>query len=362
MSLFDTPPLGELPPLEPGAPSAIEVCYNIGGAGLGVRRAGFTERLLNVEVDPLRVEIARANGHDVMLADIADIAWADYAGATLVTGGPPCQPFVKGQFGKDLREYDPRDCLPLMLDVVAEVRPTFVVIENIAQLAGAKNVGYVNHIYERIVDLGYDAEWDVIDCADYGTPQHRRRWVLLAAEAGTPITWAEPMFGPGRPFPHRTVADAFGWTPGWCHFCEVELDACAMHGERARREAAERLPKDVAPGQVWPGIVFDHEPWEWERPALTIMGRPLLNAPGTRANAGNGALRGQNDGVRCTLAEMARIQGLPADYNLAGPKSAVAKAIGQVFPPQAAEAIIRELVRPVLGDSIAPALEAGSVL
>lgn len=59
--------------------------------------------------------------------------------------------------------------------------------------------------------LGYAVEWRTLVACDYGTPQRRTRFFLIARSDGHPIVWPEPTHGPGL-LPYRTAADIMDWT------------------------------------------------------------------------------------------------------------------------------------------------------
>lgn len=347
MTLFDD----FLPPAPPvTAPRSLELCFGIGGMGIGIERAGFRQDLaLGIELNEAAYETAKANGHShVIWEDITRVSYRQHEGLTLLAGGVPCQPFSHMAHG--LRDLDPRDCWPTAVRAIAEARPDVAIFENVKGMAFEKNRAYLTVIVDAISDLGYDVEWRVINCADYGTPQNRLRFVLIAVKRGMPLVWAEPVYGTPkqvaageRLIPHRTIAQAWGWPDDDPRRYENE-------GVRERIQRETRRPMEKGVKQSWSAILLPHEPYMWERPATTLLGRLLLTAPGTNANAVNGSLKGQNDGTPITPWQMARLQGLPADWTYVGNQGQVAKQLGNVFPPQPAEALARAATRHLLGD------------
>jgi DNA (cytosine-5)-methyltransferase 1 len=95
----------------------------------------------------------------------------------VVTAGFPCQPFSTA--GKQLGELDERNMWPDTLRVIREVRPRFVLLENVASLVSNS---YFGRIQGDLAESGYDARWDCISAADVGAP-HRRRRVWIVAHA-----------------------------------------------------------------------------------------------------------------------------------------------------------------------------------
>jgi DNA (cytosine-5)-methyltransferase 1 len=96
----------------------------------------------------------------------------------LVCGGFPCQPVSLA--GKGLAQADSRWLWPAFADVIRQLRPAYVLVENVPGLLG-RGMG---DVLGDLAVLGYDAEWDCIPAAFVGAPHIRNRVWIVAYPAG----------------------------------------------------------------------------------------------------------------------------------------------------------------------------------
>ena len=190
-------------------PKAIDLFSGCGGLTLGLKQAGF--RVVGaVENDPLAVETYRANHKHVVIwkQDIRQLAAAEVmrrlkiepGQLDLLAGCPPCQGFstmttLNGRIGQE----EQNDLVFEFLRFVRVLRPKSVMLENVPKLA--KNRRFKT-LHAELQKLGYEINHAVLNAANYGVPQRRRRLILVAA-MGIRI----PFGSPGRR--KRTVREAF---------------------------------------------------------------------------------------------------------------------------------------------------------
>ena len=177
-------------------PTSVELFAGAGGLTYGLHRAGF-RGLAQVEMNPNACKTLRtmqrkgAIEGDVIEADANTVDFHQWKGADLVAGGPPCQPFSSA--GKRLGPDDLRDGWPIFLRAVEEIQPKHVLAENVKNLLSGEFEEYRDAIVGKLNALGYEAEWKLVNAADYGVPQLRERVFLTAWKKGAkPFRAPEP--------------------------------------------------------------------------------------------------------------------------------------------------------------------------
>ena len=161
--------------------TAIELCAGGGGQALGLEMAGF-HHAAAVEYEPHFCTTLRKNRPhwNVVQQDIRNFRCEDYANIDLLAGGVPCPPFSIA--GKQLGSDDERDMFPAALAIIEKIRPRAVLLENVPGLASAKFEDYRRGLLTKLSKFGYQPEWKVLQAADYGVPQLRPRFILVALQ------------------------------------------------------------------------------------------------------------------------------------------------------------------------------------
>lgn len=169
-------------------PTAIDLFSGCGGLTTGLKQAGFNV-LGAVEVDPLSVETYQANhsGVEVWNSDIKALECSrllsklqlERGHLGLLAGCPPCQGFSSLRTNNGARAItDSRNDLILeMLRFVDALLPKAVMLENVPAIAHDKRFRLFCNKMKR---MGYVGSYYVLNAADYGVPQRRRRLIYLA--------------------------------------------------------------------------------------------------------------------------------------------------------------------------------------
>jgi len=148
----------------------------IGGLDLGLERAGM-ECIWQVENDDYCNRVLEEHWPDVpRYGDVHDVGRHNLETPDLICGGFPCQPVSLA--GKRKAQADPRWLWPEFARVVDELRPRYVLVENVPglyTLGGAE-------VLADLASLGYDAEWDAIPAAAVGAPHLRYRVFIVAVD------------------------------------------------------------------------------------------------------------------------------------------------------------------------------------
>ena len=179
-------------------PKVIDLFAGVGGMSLGFENQGFEVVIAN-EYDESIAKAYKENHKKtkMVVGDITSLnleeVFGKYAGQIdAVIGGPPCQGF--SQKGQRKTIHDERNFLfKYYVKVVELVQPKYFVMENVPNLLTAEN-GYFRKELENLFNsMGYQLKMGVLNAADYGVPQNRRRAVIIgkkdavAPELPTPL-------------------------------------------------------------------------------------------------------------------------------------------------------------------------------
>lgn len=165
--------------------TAVDLFSGGGGLTVGMKKAGF-EVVGAVEIEKSAILTYKANHPEVNLFDQdirllrgKDLLKLSPTGRVdLLAGCPPCQGFSSLTY--KYKEVDPRNFLIReMSRLVDEVRPLAVMMENVPGLIQKGNFLF-RQFTKKLERLGYVIHYQVLQVADYGVPQSRRRLVLLA--------------------------------------------------------------------------------------------------------------------------------------------------------------------------------------
>ncbi|QQE49090.1 DNA (cytosine-5-)-methyltransferase [Micrococcus luteus] len=312
------------------APRVVEICAGAGGQALGLELAGF-DHALAVELDSTAAATLKANRPewDVRVGDVADRnVWdpADFSKdgprgpVDLLAGGVPCPPFSVA--GKQLGASDERDLFAWAIEQVEVMRPRAILLENVKGLSQSKFAAYRQHVLERLWDFGYDAEWELINAADFGVAQLRPRFVLVAMEPEDfrHFHWPELSVAP------VTVGEALGdlmSASGW-EGAETWIKGAGGVGPTIVGGSKRHGGADLGPTRAKQA---------WAR--LGVDGRGIADAaplPGDSFAVG----------PRLTLDMVKRLQGWVGEeysWSFEGRKTSIYRQIGNAFPPPVARAI-----------------------
>ena len=319
-------------------PLMIDLFCGAGGMTLGFVRAGFRPAFA-VDTDPAAVATYQANfGCHVVQGPIESVT--HYPPADVIIGGPPCQGF--SQLGKRL-PHDPRNQLwRYFMESVNLLRPAAFVIENVPQLLTSQEYA---EICREARELGYQIDGKVLNAADFGVPQTRKRAIVVGCRAGSPHFPAQTHWNPekGVPFnrkPWRTVKDAIGDLPLIPDGRDLHIGrnptAKSLLRYAAIPEGGNRwhMPRELQPGcwirKTRGGTDLMGRLW-WNRPAFTIRTEFFKPEKGRYLHP-----EAQRP---ITHREAARLQTFPDDFEFLGSKIEIARQIGNAVPPDLAFAV-----------------------
>jgi DNA (cytosine-5)-methyltransferase 1 len=155
----------------------------IGGLELGLEWAGLGPTLWQVERDPsARHWLAEHWPDAIRHDDVCAVGAHNLTPVDLICGGFPCQPHSVA--GKRQGSNDERDLWGEFGRVVRELRPSYVVGENVPGLLTSDGGRFFNRVLSDLAALGFDVEWDVLSAADVGAPHLRERLFIVATSRG----------------------------------------------------------------------------------------------------------------------------------------------------------------------------------
>lgn len=169
--------------------SFIEICSGMGGLSSGLP-ANFKANALIERWKPACEILATRKPHwagAIRNSDARDFPFAQFAGKTgLFIGGPPCQPWSRS--GIKQGDLDERDLMGRTPDFIAALAPEAFVFENVPGLIEGANLEYFEDLLERLRNpapgIRYAVIAAVLNAADFGVPQVRRRLILIGIRGG----------------------------------------------------------------------------------------------------------------------------------------------------------------------------------
>lgn len=346
----------------------IDLFAGAGGLTLGFtddRLGGGFECVFGVDNDAAAVKTHNMNfGPHGICANIE--AWLDMGpdipSADVVVGGPPCQGFSllnKKRHGDERRAlWEP------FMDVVDGSGARAFVIENVEGLLRSPEF---QDIKARAKDLGFEVVSEILNAADYGAPQSRRRTIIVGWKRGD--IGAHLEFPPARTHSSptsdddlpswRTVKDAISDLPDpegtEIRKCKAPLDLhfgrnptpMSMERYRAVPPGGNRFDLQKNAPHITPkcwirkksgGTDLFGRLW-WDRPSVTIRTEFFKPEKGRYLHP--------EKHRPITHREAARLMGFPDDFQFVGSKIEIARQIGNAVPPHLAGAVAK-IVRSIL--------------
>jgi len=313
--------------------TVIELFAGAGGLALGMETAGLKTIFLN-EIDKDCVETLKTNRPNWNVAH-KDIKELDFTGMSsdVVTGGFPCQAFSLA--GKKLGFEDTRGTLFFeFARAVKKIKPKMFVAENVAGLKYHDCGRTLSTMISVLESFGYKIKYDILNAANYGVPQKRKRLFIVGTRSGIKFEFPE------KEKTLRTLRDALKNVP----------KSKGYDFTPRRKEILSHVP----PGGSWVNLPIEMQKEymgksffssggrrgmarriSWDEPCLTLTTSPHQK---------------QTDRIHpeetrpFTIREYARIQTFPDDWKFVGDISSQYRQIGNAVPVKLAEEMGRCII------------------
>lgn len=331
------------------------------GLDLGLEQAGL-ETLLTCEFDKWARRTIEANRPDLpLLGDIWQYTSTEirqFAGLTaseeidVIAGGPPCQAFSTA--GQRRGFEDERGNVFLhYVDLCLELRPRYIVIENVRGLLSAPMKhrphvlrgdgfpdlaadelpgGALRFVLHMLRAANYEVSFNLYNAANFGTPQTRERVIIVCSRDGSRVPHLSPTHS----------GDGFGDLPPWTTFREAVAGLPEAQHHLTFPEDRLRFYRMLGPGQYWKHLPAElqHEALgnayfsgggktgffrrlAWDKPSPTLVTHPAMPATDLAHPELDRPL---------SIEEYKRIQQFPDAWSIEGPLVQQYKQVGNAVP------------------------------
>ena len=320
----------------------IDLFSGAGGFSLGFDNSGF-QNVFSIDIEPSFCETYNHNfqRHNLIQKDICDVTDSElkylkeHDEIDVVIGGPPCQGFsIAGNIGRKFIE-DPRNKLfKEFARVVKVIEPSYFVMENVARLYNHNKGNTRKEIIDDFKNLGYKVECKILNSADYGVPQVRKRIIFIGTKNNQEI-----LFPKKEVDKYVTVKEALSSYPKLESGQESKIpNHIAMsHSEQMLHKMSfvtDGGDRNEIPEQIRPksGDVRKYIKYSSNKPSVTVTGdmRKIFHYEQNRA---------------LTVRELAKLQSFPDDFEFKGAKISQQQQVGNSVPPKMAEAIASVIIK-----------------
>jgi DNA (cytosine-5)-methyltransferase 1 len=318
----------------------IDLFSGSGGFSLGFDREGF-ENIFSLDIEPNFCKTYKQNfpTHNLIEEDICKISNNDITKLVknkrvdVIIGGPPCQGFsIAGNIGRKFID-DPRNQLfKEFARVVKVVQPSFFVMENVARLYTHNKGETRKEIVSAFQEMGYNVKCEILNSADYGVPQIRKRIIFIGSLINSKIKFPEKEVEE-----YKTVIEALDKFPklNSGEKSDIPNHIAMSHTEQMLTKMSyisdggdrNEIPVEIRPKT---GDVRKYIKYKSNKPAVCVTGdmRKIFHYEQNRA---------------LTVRELAELQTYPSDFIFMGSTISQQQQVGNSVPPKMAQAIAKTI-------------------
>lgn len=307
---------------------AVSLFTGCGGSDFGLHQAGISVEFAN-DILPYARDVYLANlpETDYQVRDIAEIN--SFPKSDFLVGCYPCQGFSQGGARKADRKVN--YLYRQFVRALKLIKPKVFVVENVSGMQRADFSHLLRAQLTQFRLAGYRVSWQIMNSADYGTPQERKRIFIVGmrSDLGTKFIFPNPTHGVNSTKNYVTIGHAIGDMPEWpegeywkdpFHWYYLSRNRRRDWGEVSKTIVSH--PRHMPLHPVSPKLTRIHtDKWVWseDKPAR-----------------------------RFSYREAARLQGFPKDMIFPSTERSSLReryrVIGNAVPPQLFQSIAQELV------------------
>ncbi|MEM8778355.1 MAG: DNA cytosine methyltransferase [Cyanobacteria bacterium P01_G01_bin.49] len=278
----------------------IDLFAGSGGLSLGFEAQGFKTYGFELNQDCCETYNKNLNGQCTQTVLTTE---TQLTTASVIIGGPPCQPFSVG--GKQKGLTDSRDGFPIFINAIKQVKPEIFLFENVRGLL-YKNKLYFEKIIQNLQSLDYVIEWKLLNSVNFGVPQNRERLIVVGHRG----KFRFPQLITAKVSAGEALQELAFQTPTESKFLTPSMDKYIAKYEKA---SCCRRPRDL----------------HLDKPARTLTCRNLAGATGDmqRIRLPDGRRR------RLLVREAARLQSFPDWFEFCGTETSCYNQIGNAVSP-----------------------------
>ncbi len=292
-------------------PKVVSLFSGAGGMDLGLEKAGLEIVWANDnDKDSLDTYKANLKTNTIILSDILDVRSENIPDPDLIVGGFPCQGFSVANKFRSIN--DSRNILYLeMLRIVNDKQPKWFVAENVRGILNIENGKVIEKIVDDFANAGYSVKYQLINMANYGVPQMRKRVIILG-------TRKDLMPNFELCYPNETHSENGDMnTKKWVSVNEAFINL-EKFGELADKDVGTKYKLEIR-------NFTGHRATDGSKPSPTILARG-------NGKGGVNATPHPNGIRRMTVRESAWIQTFPHNFKFYGSVNSKYRQIGNAVP------------------------------
>lgn len=336
------------------APKIVSLFSGAGGLDIGFHQAGF-KTLFATDIWDIACKTLEENkmSEEVFCGDVRDIDFTKlkkkYGEIDCLIGGPPCPPYSQTRhylIGKADGFEDERAgfAVPEYFRALSELKPKVFFFENVDGFSFKTHQEEFDFLKQKAEENGYNIAYKVVNCANYGVPQTRKRFFCIGSRKDLPVF----------EFPEETHADPEKDSTKlpWVTCGDVISEFDDITEEEMKQRPGQKdyeLLTQIPPGDNYLYFTekrgYPEPKFKWKSRYWTFLLKLTPNRPSWTIQASfstnQGPFHWKNRFLR--IEELKRIQTFPDDYRLLGDMKEQWRQVGNAVPVKMANILATEI-------------------